>query len=144
MLYAFKSLRYSISCATDDGCFLGINPNFKIYVKGLSLKKVREVEQTAEDDVDLARKLFLLIFKQDLAERPHRVCCTDADGKELLNQTYLTAIRCKYSFGLAGTVRIPVCLSHFMQITFTTTITAHQRNFVPHQKLNAGRRSCQN
>ena len=115
MLYAFKSLRYSISslsCATDDGCFLGINPNFKIYVKGLSLMKVREVEQTAEDDVDLARKLFILIFKQDLAERPHRVCCTEADGKELLNQTYLTAIRCKYSCGLAGTIRILLCFSH--------------------------------
>ena len=69
------------SHSTDDGCFLGINPNFKIYVKGLSLRKVREAEQSAEDDADLARKLFLLIFKQELAEKPHGVCCTEADGR---------------------------------------------------------------
>ena len=39
---------------TDDGCFLG-----KIYVKGLSAKKLRELEQGTEDDIDLAHKLFL-------------------------------------------------------------------------------------
>ena len=100
------------SHSTDDGCFLGINPNFKIYVKGLSLRKVREAEQTAEDDADLARKLFLLIFKQELAEKPHGVCCTEADGKELLNQTYLTAIRSKSSCSLAGSICILICLSH--------------------------------
>lgn len=101
-----------------------------MYVKGLPLKKVREAEQTAEDDADLSRKLFLLIFKQELAEKPHRICCTEADGKELLNQTYLTAICCKSSQSLAGTnLFIP-----FVQITFTITITVHQRSSVPHWK----------
>lgn len=32
----------------------------------------------------------------------------------------------------------------FMQITFTITITVHQRSSVPHWKLNTGRQSCQN
>ena len=38
----------------------------QIYVKNLTGQKLRELEQTAEDDVDLARKLFLAIFKEDI------------------------------------------------------------------------------
>ena len=48
----------------------------------------------AEDDVDLARKLFLAIFKKEL-QNPNNVYCTKVEGKELLNPTFVTAIRCK-------------------------------------------------
>ena len=73
---------------------MGIHPQFKIFVKGLTSQKLRELEMGAEDDVDLARKLFLAIFKEEL-QNPNNVYCTKVEGKELLNPTFLTAIRCK-------------------------------------------------
>ena len=63
-------------------------------MKGLISQKLRELEMGAEDDVDLARKLFLAIFKKEL-QNPNNVYCTKVEGKELLNPTFLTAIRCK-------------------------------------------------
>ena len=95
LTYCQNENAISVLCAADDGCFLGINPNFQIFIKGLTTQNRTEIEVGAEDDVDLARKLFLAIFKRELSEEPNNVYCTKVDGKKILNPTFLTAIRCK-------------------------------------------------
>ena len=77
------------------GCYIGLKPNFTVWVLGITFQKLQELELVAEDETDLARKLFVTIFKEDLETRPNYVCCTEADGKELLNQQYLQGTRCK-------------------------------------------------
>ena len=47
--------------------------------------KVEEIENNSEDDVDLARKLFRLVFQKELCEKPQSIYCTEVDGKEQLN-----------------------------------------------------------
>ena len=43
------------------------------------------MELVAEDEANLAQKLFDAIFKEDSENRPNDVCCTEANGKELFN-----------------------------------------------------------
>ena len=43
------------------------------------------MELVAEDEADLAQKLFDAIFKEDSENRPNDVCYTEADGKEQVN-----------------------------------------------------------
>ena len=60
-------------------------------------QKVEEIENSSEDDADLARELFRLVFKKELHENPGSVYCSKVDWKEQLNQEYLKGIRCKYA-----------------------------------------------
>ena len=83
--------------SVDHGCYIGFKPNFTVWVPSITSQKLQEMELAAEDEADLARKLFIAIFKEDLESRPNDVCCTEADGKELLNQQYLQGIRCKFT-----------------------------------------------
>ena len=81
--------------SVEHGCYIGFKPNFTVWVP-ISSQKLQEIELAAEDETDLARKLFIIIFKEDLERRPNEICCTEAEGKELLNQQYLQGIRCKF------------------------------------------------
>ena len=76
------------------GCYIGLKPNFTVWVPGITSQKLQEMELAAEGETDLARTAA--IFKEDLENRPNDVCCTEADGKELLNQQYLQGIRCMF------------------------------------------------
>ena len=81
------------------GCYLGYrgDTKYRVFVPGLNPRKVEEIENNSEDDADLARKLFRLVFEKELRKNPESVYCTEVDGKEQLNQEYLKGIRCKYA-----------------------------------------------
>ena len=81
--------------SVEHGCYIGFKPNFTVWVP-ISSQKLQEIELAAEDETDLARKLFIIIFKEGLERRPNEICCTEAEGKELLNKQYLLGIRCKF------------------------------------------------
>lgn len=70
----------------------------------LQFKVVRELEDSSGSDLELAKKLFCEIFKEQLRERPDQVCCTEAKDKVKLNQHYLKGIHCKLK--LYTTVRL--------------------------------------
>ena len=64
---------------------LGLKPNFTVWVPSITSQKLQEMKLVVEDEADLAQKLFDAIFKEDSENRQNDVCCTEADGKELLN-----------------------------------------------------------
>lgn len=64
---------------------VGLKPNFTVWVPSITFQKLQEMELVAEDEANLAQKLFDAIFKEDSENRPNDVCCTEADGKELFN-----------------------------------------------------------
>ena len=79
---------------------------------------------------------ILLIFRKELREKPNDVCCTESEGKELLNQSYLKAIRCKCMLSINKRAHLGVYIS-FLQITFTTSIIGH-KSFSNQPKRNVG------
>lgn len=92
----------------------------------LQYKEVREIEDSSGDDLELAKKLFCMIFKEELRERPDKVCCTEAKDKVKLNQDYLKGIRCKLKLWTIGQLLLLykyVCFNLAfvpLQIIFTT------------------------
>lgn len=70
----------------------------------LQFKVIRELEDSSGSDLELAKKLFCEIFKEQLRERLDQVCCIEAKDKVKLNQDYLKGIRCKLK--LYTTVRL--------------------------------------
>jgi len=94
-------------------------------VPQLQYKEVREIEDSSADDLELAKKLFCMIFKEELRERPDKVCCTEAKDKVKLNQDYLKGICCKlklWTFGQLLLLYKYVLQPGFspLQIIFTT------------------------
>ena len=71
-------------------------------VSHITDKQVGDIEQSSGNAEQLARKLFVLIFRDALEERPNSVCCTESDGKELLDQEYLHGIRCRFVYNITG------------------------------------------
>ena len=70
--------------------------NLKVWVPQLTKEKLREIELTnCEDEVSLAKGLFLNVFQEELATNSDLFCCTVAEGKQLLDQELLRGIRCK-------------------------------------------------
>ena len=57
-----------------------------------SYKKFRWM--LATDESDLAWQLFVKLFSQELEEKLN-IYCTEDEGKELLNQSWIRGIRCK-------------------------------------------------
>ena len=62
----------------------------------LTKGKLKEIESSnCEDAESLANGLFLNIFQDELTTKPDLVCCTVAEGKELLDQELLKGIQRK-------------------------------------------------
>ena len=66
------------------GYYLGYRSDskYRVFIP-LNPRKVEEIN--SEDDADLARKLFRLVFRTELCEKPQSIYCTEVDGKEQLN-----------------------------------------------------------
>jgi len=68
-----------------------------VWVPHLQPSALKVAEAKSKTPTELARALFVEIFKKELSERPDKVNCTETlDGKELLNQQFIRGIRCKY------------------------------------------------
>ena len=92
-------MRKLLICNTG-GCYLGYRGDSKYRVFCAWTKihgRSKKSKNNSEDDADLVRKLFRLVFEKELRENPESVYCTEVDGKEQLNQEYLKGIRCKYA-----------------------------------------------
>lgn len=76
----------------------------------LQFKVVRELEDSSGGDLQLAKKLFCEIFKEQLRERPDQICCTEAKDKVKLNQDYLKGIHCKLKLYTTGRLVLNVWL----------------------------------
>ena len=61
----------------------------------MALKKIEASSKSAEE---LAKALFLKIFKDDLEHRPNAICTTSnrLDGREQCDPTKLRGIRCMF------------------------------------------------
>ena len=66
------------------GCYIGLKP---VWVPGIISQKLQEMELGVEREVELARKLFAVIFKEDLENRPNDLCFTKADWKNCLTSS---------------------------------------------------------
>ena len=84
-------------CSAAKGYYLGFpnKPECRVWVEGLLPQQLQEIEVNATDETDLARQLFVKMFSQQLEEKPNDIYCTEVDGKELLNQSWIRGIRCK-------------------------------------------------
>ena len=58
-------------------------------------QQLPEIEMNATDETDLARQLFVKLFSQELEQKLNDIYCTEVEGKELLNQSWIRGIRCK-------------------------------------------------
>jgi len=110
-------------------------------VPQLQYKEVREIEDSSGDDLELAKKLFCMIFKEELRERPDKVCCTEAKDKVKLNQDYLKGIRCKlklWTIGQLLLLYIKVCV---LQNGFCSSADhIHYRYFYPAENAPGSQR----
>jgi len=80
------------------GGYLGYatREKFRVRVPHISDQQIYAAEKASGNAEQLAMKLFLLVFKGALEEKPSAICCTESKGKELLNQDYLRGIRCRF------------------------------------------------
>ena len=69
-----------------------------MWVEGLEGKHLQEIETDATDEIDLARQLFVKLFSAEQETKPNDIYCTEVEGKELLNQSWIRGIRCEYCF----------------------------------------------
>ena len=68
-----------------------------IWVPHLEQSAIKLAEAKSKTPTELARALFIEVFKEELAECPDKVNCTKTpDNKKLLNQQYVRGIRRKY------------------------------------------------
>ena len=95
--------------------------NLKVWVPQLTKEKLREIELTnCEDEVSLAKGLFLNVFQEELATNPDLFCCTVAEGKQLLDQELLRGIRCK----------CPTRLNSYLQVYLSSELLTYLVTFV--------------
>ena len=71
---------------------------YRVKVSHITDKQVGDIEQSSGNAEQLVKKLFQLIFRDVLEQRPKSVCCTESDGKELLDQEYLHGIQCRFVY----------------------------------------------
>lgn len=61
-----------------------------VWVPHLQPSALKVAEAKSKTPTELARALFVEIFKKELSERPDKVNCTETlDSKELLNQQFI-------------------------------------------------------
>ena len=59
-------------------------------------KELQEIEDSASDAVQLAKALFVILFKDELDTNAENVCCTKyRDSRQLLDQDILAGTRCE-------------------------------------------------
>ena len=82
------------------GTFLGYSksPKYREWTNDLSAEDLRKLEVGSKSAEELAKALFMHLFKQDLEERPDSICATSnrLDGRQLCDPTKMRAIRCMY------------------------------------------------
>ena len=75
------------------GVYLGYTKHkYRKWVE-LTKEELKDIEGSASDPADLAKRLFVVLFKDDLDTRAESICCTES--RELLDQEILAGIRCK-------------------------------------------------
>ena len=81
------------------GTYLGYSksPKFREWITDLSVGELKKIEADSKSANDLAKSLFMKLFKEDLEQRPDGICATSSrlDGRQLCNPIKLRAIRCK-------------------------------------------------
>ena len=100
---------YLFSLFVIIGAYLGYIKHIKYrqWVPQITEVQVNEAINSASDPADLAKRLFILVFKEELEFKASSVCCTkNIQSRELLNLDYLLGIRCML------TISITSCLMH--------------------------------
>ena len=79
------------------GTYLGYanKEKYRVYAPNITASDVTRAEEGATDYATLGKKLLQVVFRNDLEERPHDICCTQSEGRELLDQQLLKGIRCE-------------------------------------------------
>ena len=75
----------------NAGVYLGY-PNrkkYRVFILHVSPEKLALVETETGSYERLAKKLLRLVFKDILETDPNSVCCTQSEGRTLLDQQYL-------------------------------------------------------
>lgn len=89
-------------CVTYSGVYIGFSksPKYRVWVHSeeLSPKILKYIETSSSSALDLAKKLFNVIFKEDLENNPDDICYTPnrLEGRRLVDQELLKGIRCKF------------------------------------------------
>ena len=80
------------------GTYLGYSksPKFHEWISDLSARDLKKIEAGSKSAEGLAKSLFMLLFKQDLEQRPDNICATAnrLEGRQLCDPVKLRAIRC--------------------------------------------------
>ena len=86
---------------------------YRVFVPHITHEEVAAAERDAGSYEKLAKKLLRIIFRDVLDRDPQSVCCTQSEGRTLLDQEYLKGIRCKFIVQLKNTSFIFVfCADH--------------------------------
>ena len=82
------------------GTYLGYSktPKYREWINDLTEKELRKVEAGNNGADDLAKALFIRLFKCELERRPSEICATAnrLEGRQLCDPMKMRAIRCKY------------------------------------------------
>ena len=82
------------------GTYLGYTKSAKYreWIPELNPMALKKIEASSKSAEELAKALFLKIFKDDLEHRPNAICTTSnrLDGREQCDPTKLRGIRCMF------------------------------------------------
>lgn len=82
------------------GTYLGYSktPKYREWIADLTEEELRKIEVGSNCADDLAKALFIRLFKCELEERPNDICATSnrLEGRQLCDPVKMRAIRCKY------------------------------------------------
>ena len=90
----FKYMGRGFMIYSFAGTYLGYanKEKYRVYAQSITASDVTRAEEGATDYATLGKKLLPVV---DLEERPHDICCTQSEGRELLDQQLLKGIRCE-------------------------------------------------
>ena len=95
---------YIITPWPNTESFLGVyfgypkSPKYRVWIAEMNSTQLKSIEGSCKSAVELAKKLFRFVFKNDLETRPDDICATSnrLDGRTLCDQDKLRGIRCEF------------------------------------------------
>ena len=79
-------------------CVPWLSSKYRVFVPHITQEEVAAAEKDAGSYEKLVKNLLKIIFSDVFDRDPQSVCCTQSEGRTLLDQEYLKGIRCKFIF----------------------------------------------
>ena len=72
------------------------SPKFREWISDLTAEELKRIEAGSKSAEGLAKSLFMVLFKNDLEQRPQDICATAnrLEGRQLCDPVKIRAIRC--------------------------------------------------